>query len=877
MRRLATLIVLPLLFLIVALSAVGLLSALGERAFGDWRLVFVAWERSGRLITLIVFSVLAVGCIGMLFSYEQKLVSRRLGYTLLSLRLLLILTLFLTLLEPVWTWSFEEEHRGRVLVALDLSESMDTQDKAATDAEKLHWARALGMVGNEEHAQRIEQWLSAYERGEEPLWVTPEETNDPGKRAQLTQVRKENMAGVFKQLEGLSRKEILKRLMMAEPNPLAARLGTVVEPEFCLFAGEVEVTPVSELSALMDAPDELLMRGRTDVTQPLIAGAGGREDLPLVGIIVFSDGRDNVHATPQQFASRLAGSAVPIHTVLIGSERRPKDLAIINVDYPDKVFEDDDPVIHATVRTSGFTGEKLQVRLEGAAGTEFATLTEEVTPTGDVAEVSFKLSDLPEGRHRFKLLTEVRPGETRDDNNDREFALEVVDDRANILLLEGEGRWEFRYIDAALRRDERIELDTVLFDQPYLGVLPKPFYPRSLGELQAAADNNPTPFSKYDAVLIGDVRMVQINLPLWEQLDRYVREEGGTLILTAGKQGFPRSNTFAVVQDLLPVENLRELNLTDAAQLSPPDRRGFHLELTPDGALQPMFQLDADPIKNERIWENLPGHTWGLIGEAKKTASVWAAIPPQNGEEIGLAGERKRAIVAQHYVGTGQVVWIGIDSTWRWRFRVGDQYHHRFWGQLARWSVEFKASSGNQYVRFGVNKPVISTGEQIVLRTQWDERFLRQNPNIKVRASLTRRNSQDPPITLDLTPLEGREFVFEGRQTAMQDGDYVARLEVTGVPLDDVIEAEFSVTNTLSPELQDVSANRDLLEQTAQLTGGKFFLPDQMAELPELFRDIRQTVDVREEVPVWNHWLVLVIFCLFATSEWVLRKINGLP
>lgn len=878
MRRTVSLILLPLLFLIVAFSTVGVMSYLGDQAFKDWHLVFLGWDRTTRLVGLTVTCALVVGCIGLLFRYEQRLVSQRLGWTLLILRMLAILTLFLTLLEPVWSWSIEEEHKGRVLVALDLSESMDTKDLFATEAEKLRWARGLGMIGNAQNAERVEQWIAAYEAGKEPEWVAPDEANDAGKRQQLTQVRKQNLEAVFQQVQQLSRKEILKRLILSEPNPLKEKLEGLVEAEFCLFAGEFENSPEPQLAELIDQPSPGIVPGHTDITKPLAAAAGGDADVPLVGIVVLSDGRDNVHASPQQFAARLTGSAVPVHTVLIGSERRPKDLAVVNVDAPEKVFQDDHPVVRVTLRTSGFAGEKLAVTLEEVDQPAFKPLVEEVIPTGDVVDVVFKLDDVQEGRHRFRLSTPVRKEEIRDDNNDREFALEVVDDHADVLVLEGEGRWEFRYLDAALRRDERVKLETVLFDQPYLGVLPNTFYPRTLGTLAGVVGaNEPTPYSRFDAVLIGDVSMQHLNQQTWLLLDKYVREEGGTMIMLAGKQSFPRRNSFDIVKDLLPVENIREINLTDGLQVAPPDRRGFRLELTPDGAILPMFQFDADPIKNESIWSTLPGHTWGLVGEAKKTATVWATLPPREGEDTGLAGERKRTLVAQQYVGTGQVVWIGVDSTWRWRFRAGDQYHHRFWGQLVRWAVDFKASSGNAFVRFGVSKPVAATGEQVVFKAQWDERFLRQHPGVKAQAVLTKRNGGEQPITVDLVPQEGRNFVFEGRHTPLTDGDYIVRLQVQGAPLDDVIETEFTVTNTLSPELQDVSANRDLLEQAAALTGGRFFLPDQLGELPDLFQDVHQVKSLHEEIPIWDHWLVLILFCLFATSEWILRKINGLP
>ena len=62
-------------------------------------------------------------------------------------------------------------------------------------------------------------------------------------------------------------------------------------------------------------------------------------------------------------------------------------------------------------------------------------------------------------------------------------------------------------------------------------------------------------------------------------------------------------------------------------------------------------------------------------------------------------------------------------------FRVGDVYHHRFWGQLARWSAAEKLlPAGNRFVRYGPREPVFTEGQEAELAVQriigkeWPER-----------------------------------------------------------------------------------------------------------------------------------------------------------
>jgi hypothetical protein len=119
------------------------------------------------------------------------------------------------------------------------------------------------------------------------------------------------------------------------------------------------------------------------------------------------------------------------------------------------------------------------------------------------------------------LTIPVQEGETHKDNNSRSFTISVVDDRAKVLLVDGEPRWEFRYLEAAFARDERIDLKTVLFQQPYLGLLPETFFPRTF-----PADQ-PSPFENLDVVILGDVAPWQLKEDQWNQLEKFVSDHGG--------------------------------------------------------------------------------------------------------------------------------------------------------------------------------------------------------------------------------------------------------------------------------------------------------------------------------------------------------------
>jgi len=67
--------------------------------------------------------LVAAGLIVTLLRYERQLVSRRVGLSLMTLRLAVVAVLFLTFLEPVSSWTFDRERSGRIVVAVDLSDN----------------------------------------------------------------------------------------------------------------------------------------------------------------------------------------------------------------------------------------------------------------------------------------------------------------------------------------------------------------------------------------------------------------------------------------------------------------------------------------------------------------------------------------------------------------------------------------------------------------------------------------------------------------------------------------------------------------------------------------------------------------------------------
>jgi len=840
-------------------------------------LVFDAAANSAWTAVLIVAALSAAVCIGLLYRFERHLLPRRLGYVLLALRLTAVGLLLLALLEPHIRTTYERRQSGRIVVAVDVSESMETADRSLSDAEALRIARALGMIGNAATETQLDTWQSALDQHQEPAWITDADAANPEQAEALKTARRRNLDALRNEIAALPRIEVVRRLLESGKSSVLDRLADIAPIERQVFAGAISDSTADRFLEQLADPDASLKPETSNLAHPL---QNSGSDAPVVAVVMLTDGRDTENRDASQLAATARSAGAPVYPVLMGSEQRPKDLALNDINAPAAVFLDDHPVVRVNLRTTGFTGQPIEVSLSNeGTGDAGAPLKQTVTPTGDATEVEFQLHANALGRQRYAVTVSPQPGEVREDNNARGFAINVVNDRARVLLIDSDPRWEFRYLVAALERDSHVEAKPVLFQQPYLGVLPDTFFSRTLPTENGEDSKTPTPFDDFDAVLVGDVSPQEMPAEVWTSLEKYVRESGGTLVLIAGKQSMPSAYTGDTLRGLLPVEQIEEIDSNAVDAVRRPEDRGFRLHLTPDGETAGVLALDGDAAQSRRIWNRLPGHTWGLRGKAKPGSTVWATAVRAD-EQADLEAERAAAVLVEQHLGAGRVIWLGIDSTWRWRSHHGDLYHHRFWGQLVRSAAEFKAAAHNDVVQFGPERPQIEVGETAPFRARWTELFLKQHPDVKASVELTRVDDPDAAgsITVALVVDTERQHDFEARVPGLAAGEYRARLvaENAGEELGD-ISAEFTVLAKSTPELSDLTANRPLLEQIAQASGGELLLPDELAALPERLSGKTSSDQVRRTVPLWNHWAVLLVFCGLVGTEWLLRKLNGLP
>jgi hypothetical protein len=480
-------------------------------------------------------------------------------------------------------------------------------------------------------------------------------------------------------------------------------------------------------------------------------------------------------------------------------------------------------------------------------------------------------------------------------------------------LIDSEPRWEFHYLANALSRDPTVRLDSVLLKPPLLNEQVSDETLQQLGNPRRSLPPDPDAFKPYDCIILGDVAPDEFPLADRRRFEKYVAEEGGTLVLVAGKRAMPQayfSDTNAPTPRPLPPGErgrgeggrgrgeadapgdpvLKLLPLEEARLINPVN--GFSFALTRFGKGTKFLQMEANLEESERRWAELPRHFWGVVGRAKPGANALAYFRDETGiaavNQKQSAEEkqgRENALAALQNYGLGRVLYLGVDSTWRWRYRIGDTYHHRFWSQIIRW-----AASDKPQTRFGTRSPVYSHGQNVDVFVRLDAETIRSLPGqIAIEARILRLGpgKEAEPAALVHLSGEGRQQILEKQVANLSPGNYAVELVISDpqfrerllgrTPTPDRVRATFTVTAADSAEKVNLEANWDLLHELADKSGGRFLKVEEADDLLHLLAPQWDQASRPTEHKLWQSWTMLLVVLLLLTLEWIGRKLAGLP
>jgi hypothetical protein len=794
-----------------------------------WARVLLVLAAAGMLALLLV----------LLYRFEMRAIPRWVARTLLGLRLATVAAVFLTLsFDPTLKTTTYREVPSRVLVAIDRSDSMRVTDPHRPDREKQEIAHALRMEGN---------WLAAHDA--------------TTRLQQVVRILSSNGLDLYGEIQ----KKHAIELLAFDQIPAA------ISPDPDKWNASLRADRKLEPGA--NGTIETL----TDLKLPFARASESAADTStskLIGLVLFTDGRHNWGDSPLPRAQELAGLQVPVHIVVMAPVQSPPDIAVVSAQAQTAtVFKGSTVPVEASVRVTGWPAGPIKVSMTvppDEKGNKREPVVEMIDHTGEDQTYPLALRaklDAPGPQSMTVTAESAIKKDNFPSNNSRTVRVNVVKDRARVMLIDGEARWEFHYLHTCLGRDENMDVRSIVFQQPRITKATDDEL-KKFGIPALKLPSDPDELNRYDCVVLGDVDPAMLSRADRERLEKFVGEDSGTLVIVAGKRFMPGSfrDDTDPLRKLLPIKNSQVLSAAD----------GFRLTLAADGQRSWFLQLGDTSALSRWIWENLPRHFWVMAGDAKDGAEVLADV----------AG---KAVIARQNYGFGRVLYVGIDSTWRWRYKVGDKYHHKFWGQVAQWAASDRllpAQNAAGTIRFGTREPAFRMGQDVEVIARGTEAVTKLQPNTLKGARIIKlpANEKEVEKLVSLVPLsqpENRARDLTGKIRELAPGkyavelvidDWVNSLQETPTP-----RSAFEVLPPDNEELTELSADMPLLEEIAKSTGGKVYTPDKVNELLEKLSAQVAKVESASRHPARKSWITLVVVLGLLAAEWGLRKWAGLP
>ncbi len=585
----------------------------------------------------------------------------------------------------------------------------------------------------------------------------------------------------------------------------------------------------------------------------------------LKAVFMLGDGDWNYGGSPITAARSLGGTNVPVYTLAVGSARAQKDLVLESVNPP----------------TFGLLGEQISipfrvrshlpvpvmgthVRLTSSRGAVVDIPKEINIPAYGLVHDSIVWAPRTLDDYTLTLSLPVWESKTStdreliEDNNRQTFHLSVREEKLNVLVVESNPRWEYRYLRNALSRDPGVEVSVLLL-HPEMGPGEGRNY---IGRFPDTREQ----LSRFDVIFLGDVGLKDaVNNELTsDHLDLIrglVEQQGSGLVFLPGQRGRHLSLVDHPIGEMMPV----------TLSSDPKEKEGFYLSsesnfnLTSTGRGHFLTMLNSNESINESIWKNLPGFFWCAPVEKSRPGSSVLATHSSKRNEYG----RLPVLVTRPF-GAGEVLFMGTDAAWRWRRGVEDKFHYRFWGQVVRWMAHKRkmAQQGGLRLTFSPENPKV--GDELFLQATLLDLSGADATQLRARITEPDNNSTSQ---LDFTAVKGGWGVFQAKMTVKQGGEYILNLENPNGSQS--LQAKIFADK---PTLERIGqpANANVLREIARSTGGESGGIDDLGRLISEISAIAENEEKIHIYELWNKpwWGGALLFLL--AVYWVSRKILGL-
>jgi uncharacterized membrane protein len=573
--------------------------------------------------------------------------------------------------------------------------------------------------------------------------------------------------------------------------------------------------------------------------------------LPIGAVVLLSDGADNSGGIDLETISEVRRQRIPVHTIGFGREKMAHDVELTGVETTARALPDSRLAATVSFHQHGYAGQRAKIFIRDGGKVLAA---HDITFKTDGVEQSENIlfNAGPKGVKAIDVSIDPLPNEENTKNNKLVRLVNVDNRTPRILYMEGEPRWEFKFLRRAVEDDTSIHLATILrttqnkiYVQDDHGDAPK-----------TIKDGFPTKVEdlfEFDGLILGSVDAPYFTATQQQMIKDFVDRRGGGLLFLGGRDsladgGYARS----VLNDVLPVKL--------------PDRKNTfvrdpaNVELTKEGVNSLITRLEEDPQKNVERWKKLPYlMNFQDAGQPKPGAVVLVDALPTSVGRLPL-------LTIENY-GRGRTAVFATAGSWRWQMLqpVADKSHEMFYTQLLRWLV----NDTPRRLMVSTPKQLLNDESLVKLRADVRDKAFLPATDATVEAHIIGDGTSE---TVAMRPDTLDAGVYTADWTIPKSGSYVVEVtahrgtedlgrDVLTFKRDDGVAENFHVEQ-----------NRELLEKLSSETGGKYYKPEDAKKLAKDINYSEAGITVRETRDLWDMPAIFLLLLMLRSGEWLLRR-----
>lgn len=608
----------------------------------------------------------------------------------------------------------------------------------------------------------------------------------------------------------------------------------------------------------VDAVSEIVpVDAATHIGQSLEQLAKETQDLPVGAVVLLSDGSQNSAGIGgagigSDALQALKERHLPVHTIGLGKPEHAHDVEMEDAGVAANVAANARVASTITLVQHGYAGQQATLTVSDGDKT-LAQHPITLAPDGQLQTEQLFFSAGSAGAKSLTFTVEPLPGEESAANNAVTRPIVVSTAKRRILYVEGEPRWEYKFIRRAEEDDPAVQIVSMLRtseNKVYRQGIRDP------AELAAGFPVRAEDLFGYSGIIIGSVSADYFTPLQQELLREYVDRRGGGALFLGGNSslsdgGWGASNVNELLPTFLPSGNHNFR------------RNAATVELTAAGVDSTITRLLDDPEKNAERWKKLT-----YLADYEDPGSP----KPGATELVDMhVGRRTLPLLVTQSYGNGRTAILATGGTWRWQMSeaLGDPSHDLFWQQLLRWLVAESPGS----VTASIPSRLLMDEGAVQLTAQVRDLTFQPAPDAHVTAHVVGPGGVDALV--DLIPSQTTPGQYQAEWTAEKPGTYLAEVVAESVgsqPQElgrDVLtfQREDGIAENFHTE-----QNRPFLEQLATETGGRYWKPSELKNLPRDISYSEAGISIRSTKELWNMPIVPMLLLGLLIAEWLLRR-----